>query len=78
MQSCDDKDIDEILTRFAPPTQKATARTRTKKGQCGMLAIDCEEIRVCVCVWCVCVCAQVHGVWREDSRETALCSKLRV
>ena len=37
----------------APPTQKATARTTTKKGQCGILAKDSEEI----CVWCVCVCA---------------------
>ena len=61
--------------KFAPPTQKATAITRTKKGQCGMLAKDCEEMCVCVwrararacacsvvwcgVVWCVCVCVCV-------------------
>ena len=65
-----DKDIDEILTKVRSPTQTATARSITKKGQCGMLAKDCAEI-------CVCVCARgCMGFRRQDSREAALCSKL--
>ena len=52
-----DKDIDEILTKVRSPTQTATARSITKKGQCGMLAKDCAEI---------CVCARV-GAWGSET-----------
>ena len=56
-----DMDIDDILTKVPSPTQTATARTITKKG-----GVECWP----------CVCVRVHGVGRQDSRETALCSKL--